>query len=277
VVVRALVIGIDSYAPASDPTEPGSGPGALDNAVSDATAMHEMLQRLPGAASTLLTDCGKAQMEQALKDFRDSAGTCKGRGMRVTAAAAAGAGGAAAAGTLGLVFFAGHGISLGNANYLLPADWRVPHANRDVHVMEEDAAEAAVPLSAVEKMLSRTAMFAGCVLLDCCRNVPDFKVLADEAARKTRGAGGGRPLLAGLAPPGKTLDDLLVIFATAMGARAEDASRADPGHSPFTSALLQTLPTPGLPLRELPERLTDAVKSDSGGAFRPASCTAMQL
>jgi hypothetical protein len=90
--VRALVIGINAYAPVTRDSRgiiaPGSGPGALDNAVADAQAVHEALSKLPGAASTLLLDCTKAKLEAALKDFRDSTGLCKERGMKVVAAVA---------------------------------------------------------------------------------------------------------------------------------------------------------------------------------------------
>jgi hypothetical protein len=102
--VRALVIGIDAYA------APPNGPGSLDNAVADATAVHKALSALPGAASTLLTDCSKTVLEQALVDFRDSTGKCKDRGMKVTAAAPAAA--EASSRVLGIVFFAGHGLQV---------------------------------------------------------------------------------------------------------------------------------------------------------------------
>jgi uncharacterized caspase-like protein len=269
VTVRALVIGINAY---KDPeydsdglVKPGSGPRALDNAVSDAKAVHDALRSLPGAASTLILDCDRVTFEQALEDFRDSTGQCKDRGMVVKAATPNTS--ASDSQVLGIIFFAGHGIALDNANYLLPADWRVPNANKSVKVIEDDAIKRCISVSAIEKMLSQTSMFAGVVLLDCCRNVPNFKGLADREAAKNRGAAGTRDMLCGLAEPvGKKLNDLLVVFATAPGSTAADQSTRMPEHSPFTAALLKTFTIPALPLRELGEKLKDEVEADTARA-----------
>ena len=132
--VRALVIGINAY---GSPV-----PGQLDNAVADARAVHEALSKLPGAASTLLTDCTKVAFEQALTDFRDGTGVCKGRGMRVDAAPAA----AAEKRTLGVVFFAGHGLQVSGRNYLVPSDFKVPARNDKLEVMLKDTARACIGL-----------------------------------------------------------------------------------------------------------------------------------
>ena len=262
--VRALVIGINAYLPATEPPKPGSGPGALDNAVADARAVHAALSSLPGAASTLLTDCTKAQMEQALRDFRDSRGVCKDRGMRVSAAAGPEA---EAVRTLGVIFFAGHGLQLSKANYLVPSDWRVPTLNEEVKVMEGDAADACLSLDTVEKTLAQTSMTAGTVLLDCCRNVPDF--LGMMQGLKSRVVGGARSLPSGMSDATPRLRDLMVMFATAPGAVALDRSSRLQDHSPFTAALLKALAVPQLRLLDLTPMLTDEVSSDSGGKQRP--------
>ena len=176
--VRALVIGINAYAQVRRDSRgiiaPGSGPGALDNAVTDAKAVHKALNAMRGGASTLILDCTKAKLEQALKDFRDSTGLCKERGMKVAAAN----NDSAAHRTLGVVFFAGHGLQLNKSNYVVPVDWVVPSANEDPKVMESDAADGCVSLESVEKMLSQTTMSAGAIFLDCCRDTPDFVAMA---------------------------------------------------------------------------------------------------
>jgi hypothetical protein len=273
--VRALVIGINKYEPprfdGRQIVEPGSGPGALENAISDARAVHESISALPGAASTLLLDCTKTELEQALKDFRDSSGACKDRGMKVTRQRDQ----KNEANTLGIVYFAGHGINLNNANYLLPVDWRVPNANKDVRVMDEDAADSCVGLDAIEKILSKTDMFAGAVILDCCRDVPNFKLLADEEAFKSRGLGrASLTMPSGMGEMSykkgeRALEHLLFMFATAAGKTARDKSTRLPNHSPFTAALLKAFSTPGLPLRQLSEMIVDEVKADSGGEQLP--------
>ena len=256
--VRALVIGINAY---GSPV-----PGALDNTVADATAVHAALSKLPGAASTLLTDCSKAAFEAALADFRDGTGVCKGRGMRANAAPAAAASAAAATErTLGVVFFAGHGLQVGGRNYLVPCDFRVPARNDKLEVMLKDTARACISLDAVEETLEDAGVFAGSVLLDCCRNVPDF--LAELGAKRTVG-GGTRALPAGMGDAKPSLADLMVTFATAPGTEARDRSSHTPAHSPFTAALLKALQTPRR-LLELNPYLTDEVAADSGGRQRP--------
>jgi hypothetical protein len=259
--VRALVIGINVYA---NPV-----PGVLDNAVADARAVHAALSALPGAASTLLTDCSKAALEAALIHFRDGTGVCKGRGMACSVAAAAAPAEAAAAKqpTLGIFFFAGHGLQVRGLNYLVPCDFRVPTKN-DLEVMLNDTARACVSLVAVEDAMKEAGVSAGAVLLDCCRNVPDFLA----ALGATRSVGGGtRALAAGMGEASPRLRDLMVTFATAPGTCALDRSTRVPRHSPFTAALLQALSGGEAPRRllELNPFLTDAVSADSGGAQRP--------
>jgi uncharacterized caspase-like protein len=249
--VRALVIGINAY---STPV-----PGKLGNAVNDARAVYAALSVLPGAAATLVTDCTRAELEQALKDFRDGVGRCEGRGMRVAAAPSA----QAASRVLGLVFFAGHGLQVGGKNYLVPSDFAVPTANAKLEVMLRDTARACVALGEVEQALEDAGMFAGAVLLDCCRNVPDF--LAELGATRSAGA---RALPMGMADCKASTENLLVAFATAPGTCALDRSSRLPDHSPFTAALLRTLEAPRR-VNDLGMYLVDEVQRDTGKRQRP--------
>ena len=251
--VRALVVGINEY---NTPV-----PGKLANAVADATAVHEALCKLPGAASTLLINCNKAQFEEALRDFRDGTGVCKGRGMSVAAATAQPA---SEERTLGLVFFAGHGLQVAGRNYLVPSDFSEPRKNAKLEPMLKDTARACVSLESIEDMLEDAEVTAGAVMLDCCRNVPDF--LAEVGAK--RGAGGARTLPAGMSTPAPRLPNLMVTFATGPGAEALDKSSRLPNHSPFTAALLKAFSAP-MRLLELNSFLTDEVVSDSAGKQLP--------
>jgi len=250
-LVRALVVGINAYC---TPV-----PGALQNAISDAKAVHAALSSLPGAVVMLVTDCGKAAFEEALTRFRDGAGACAGRGVSVKSSAAP---------VLGLVYFAGHGLQVAGRNYLVPADFRAPARNERLDVMLRDTARACVSLDDVNERLDEAGVSAGSVLLDCCRDVPDF--LAELGAVRSAGA---RALSRGMgdaAPQaGLGLKDLMVTYATAPGTQALDRSSRLPSHSPFTAALLRALELPGLTLLQLNPTLTDAVQADSGGKQRP--------
>ena len=249
--VRALVIGIDCY---SSPV-----PGKLGNAISDATAIHAALCKIPGATSTLLTDCTKAAFEAALKDFRDGTGTCQGRGMRVTVPASA-----VPEATLALLFFAGHGIQVSGRNYLVPADFRMPNRNDKLEPMLRDTERACVSLDLIEEYMDEADVKAAALWLDCCRNVPDF--LAELGAK--RSTGGTRALPAGMsaATPGTT--GVMISFAAAPGREALDRSTRVPSHSPFTAALLQVLAAPRR-LMEVAPFLTDEVVADTQGKQRP--------
>ena len=86
---RALVIGNDKYLNVSP----------LLNAREDASAIASTLTQL-GYAVSLHRDVDEKKFKQALRDFR----------------------GTLAGGEEVLFFFAGHGVQLGAANYLLPVD-----------------------------------------------------------------------------------------------------------------------------------------------------------
>jgi uncharacterized caspase-like protein len=245
------VIGINAYC--------SPVPGKLSNAVNDARAICTALGALPGAAATLITDCTRAEMEQSLKDFRDGVGRCKGRGMRVAATPSA----QAAAKVLGLVFFAGHGLQVSGKNYLVPSDFRVPTKNAKLDIMLRDTAKACVALDEVEQILEDAGMFAGAVLLDCCRNVPDF--LAELGATRSAGT---RALPTGMADCKTDTENLLVVFATAPGTCALDHSTRLPDHSPFTAALLRTFEAPRR-LNDLGMFLVDEVQRDTDRQQRP--------
>jgi uncharacterized caspase-like protein len=254
--VRALCVGVDTYnAPV---------PGKLSNCVSDATAVHKALSALPGATATLVINCTKVELEQALQDFRDNVSLAANRGMRVTAAAPASSVEVSEQ-TLGVVFFAGHGLQVSGRNYLVPADFSPPKRNDKLEPMLSDTARACVSLDLVEEVLQHSGVEAAAVWLDCCRNVPDFLAAAGAA----RSAGGGtRALPAGMESARTSLPNLMLTFATAPGDVAQDRSTRLAAHSPFTAALLKALSAP-LRLNDLNPFLTDEVVADSGGKQRP--------
>ena len=201
--------------------------------------------------------------EQALIDFRDDTGVCKGRGMRVDSALASAA--AAKPHTLGVIFYAGHGLQVSGRNFLVPADFRMPNRNDKLDPMLRDTARACVGLDLVEEVLGDAGVTAGAVLLDCCRNVPDF--LAELGAKRSFG-GGTRALPAGMGDAKPSLPDLMVTFATAPGTEALDRSSRVPTHSPFTAALLKALAMPKR-LVDLNPFLTDEVSADTDSKQRP--------
>lgn len=185
--IHALVIGNGAYATAQ-----------LPNPRNDATAIAERFRAF-GFAVTLVLDANRTQLVKALAQFGTQA-----RGADV-----------------GIVFYAGHGIQVGGANYLIPVDLDLS-GQREVSISLE-----AVSLDSIlsEHLPGRSKL----VFLDACRDNP--------LARSMAYARGGA---VGLAPV-QTASGTLISYATRDGGTAADGSGRN---SPYTSALLAHLDAP---------------------------------
>ena len=203
---------------------------ALPNAVADARAMAALLQDL-GFAVLTAYDADRTGMEQALRRFGEQAR------------------GADAA----LVFYAGHGLQAAGGNYLLPVG-----ATADEPA---DLRYEAVALALVEAELADSGAAVRMVVLDACRDNPLIDRMARGAGTLGRSTGATR----GLAPIQSTTGTLYA-YATAPGEIALDG---DGPHSPFTAALLDWLPTPGLEVGLLFRRVRAQVIEATDGAQVP--------
>ena len=136
-----------------------------------------------------------------------------------------------------LVYFAGHGIEMGGANYVIPVDAALK-TDRDVDF-------EAVP---VEKIMNAVdgAKKLRIVLLDACRNNPFSNRMRRTVATRAIGRGFAR-----VEPDA----GMLVVFAAKHGQTALDG---DGANSPFASALVERMKEPGLEVR----RLFDIVRDD---------------
>ncbi len=127
---------------------------------------------------------------------------------------------------LALFFYAGHGIQVNGENYLVPVD-----AELSTHLdLDFEALPANLVLNAMEQSTKVNLVF-----LDACRNNPFTENLARSMG--TRSSAVGR----GLAKIGSGVGSL-VSFATQPGNVALDG---DGENSPFTTALIKHLGTPG--------------------------------
>ncbi|MEZ5871666.1 MAG: caspase family protein [Nitratireductor sp.] len=127
---------------------------------------------------------------------------------------------------LALFFYAGHGLQVNGNNYMAPVEARLSNYNDlDFEMMPMD-----LVLSAMERSTKTNLIF-----LDACRDNP----LAENLARSmgTRSGSIGR----GLAKLGSGIGSLIA-FSTQPGNVALDGKGRN---SPFTSALLKHLGTPG--------------------------------
>jgi uncharacterized caspase-like protein len=136
-----------------------------------------------------------------------------------------------------VIYFAGHGLEINGVNYLIPVDARLV-ADRDVQYEAVALDQAVAAVEGAKKLRI--------VLLDACRDNPFASEMRRTSASRSIGRG-----LASVEPEAGTL----VVYAAKHGQVALDG---DGANSPFVSALVKRLETPGLEVR----RLFDYVRDD---------------
>lgn len=190
---RALVIGNDLY----------SHVPKLTNAVADAEAMAQSLERVGYQVSKYL-NVDEKRFKLALREFRSQL----------------------QGGDEVLLFFAGHGIQLGNTNYLLPIDIRGDH--------EDQIKDDAILLQKIlDDLEDRKAKFTLAVI-DACRDNP-FK-------GKGRSMGGR-----GLAPTTAATGQM-IMFSAGSGQQALDKLGDDDKEKNglFTRVFVKEMLVPGV-------------------------------
>ena len=146
-----------------------------------------------------------------------------------------------------LLFYAGHGFQIADRNYLVPVDAKLEQ--------ESDIRFETVELRDAIEVIQSNAK-AGIVLLDACRNNP----LASRIKGRTRA------MSRGLAVVETGTGELLVVYATSPGMTADDG---DGGNSPFTTALLDYIGTPGIEVQTVVKRVIGSVQKQTGGRQVP--------
>ncbi|MER8549063.1 MULTISPECIES: caspase domain-containing protein [unclassified Mesorhizobium] len=147
---------------------------------------------------------------------------------------------------MALLFYAGHGVQVNGTNYMAPVDARLSTYN--------DLDFEAVPMDLVLSAMERTTK-VNLVFLDACRDSPFSQNLGRSMG--TRSGSVGR----GLAKLGTGVGSLIA-FATQPGNVALDGEGRN---SPFTSALLKNLGTPGQDIsRDLINVRRDVLEATDG-------------
>jgi uncharacterized caspase-like protein len=150
---------------------------------------------------------------------------------------------------MAVVYYAGHGIEVDGVNYLIPADAKL--------LSDFDVEDEAVPLDRILQAIN-PARRLRLVILDACRDNPFY--------RKMKRSTGTRSVGRGLARVEPTTADTLIAFAAKAGAVASDG---DGAHSPFATALLNHIVTPGLDLRLAFGRVRDEVLKSTARRQEP--------
>src|ERR1700754_4380940 len=148
-----------------------------------------------------------------------------------------------------VVYDAGHGIEADGVNYLIPADARL--------LSDFDVEDEAIPLDRVLQAIS-PAKRLRLVILDACRDSPFSEKMKRSVVTRAIGRG-----LAKIEP---STPDTLIAFAAKAGAVASDGSGV---HSPFSTALLKHIATPGLDLRLVFGRVRGEVLKTTYGRQEP--------
>ncbi len=225
----ALVIGEDAY-------ERLPADRQLRNAVNDARAVKDALEQL-GFAVTLKENLRRADLVDALSDFSARLGKDD----------------------IAFFFYAGHGVALNGANYLLPTDIAPPRgAGRDEEARLEEARliDSALAESRIIERIKGAGARVAVVVLDACRDNP----FAQPGLRRT--IGGSR----GLAEPPQA-EGIMSIYSAGVGQSAWDSlNEADSAkNSLFTRVFVEVLKTPGLDLqgvaRETRRRVSQLARS----------------
>ena len=211
----ALVVGNGAYTEDNIP--------ALANPVNDATLMAKTLEKA-GFDVRLVTDADQGEMKASIKAF----------GEKLVQAGAD---------SVGLFYYAGHGVEVRGQNYLIPIGAEI---GREVEFRTD-----AVPAEWVLAWMDAAGNRLNMVILDACRNNPY------GGTRR----GGSRGLAQMDAPSGS-----LIAYAAAPGQAAVDGEGEN---SPYTAALASALVEPGVKLEDVFKRVRVAVEAETNSEQTP--------
>ncbi|MEH2586627.1 putative caspase-like protein [Bradyrhizobium sp. AZCC 1721] len=179
----------------------------LTNPVNDSSKIAATLKDAGFDVVDSRRDLPAAETRRALRDFADRARDAD----------------------IAVVYYAGHGIEVDGANYLIPVDARL---ERDTDIYDEGLSLDRI-LIAIEP-----AKKLRLVILDACRDNPFARTMKRTIASRAIGQG--------LAKVEPTSPNVLIAYSAKAGSTAADG---DGKNSPFTSALSNHLTKPGLDVR----------------------------
>ena len=213
----ALVLGNSAY----------KNVAPLTNPVNDSARIASTLKDAGFDVVDSRRDLPAAETRRALRDFADRARDAD----------------------IAVVYYAGHGIEVDGANYLIPVDARL---ERDTDIYDEGLSLDRI-LIAIEP-----AKKLRLVILDACRDNPFSRTMKRTVASRAIGQG--------LAKVEPTSPNVLIAYSAKAGSTAADG---DGQNSPFTSALSHHLTKPGLDVRRAFGFVRDEVLKTTGNKQEP--------
>jgi tetratricopeptide (TPR) repeat protein len=202
----ALVIGNSAYENAN----------SLPNPARDASAVAAALKGL-GFDVLEGQDLNLAGMQGKLKDFAQKASEAD----------------------VALFYYAGHGMQVGDKNYLIPTDAKLKQATAVDFELVDVNKSVVQYLGGDER--------TGIIILDSCRDNPLSRSFSRSFGKTRSGL-----VQQGMAPMSADDGGLIIAFATAPGDVAEDGAGEN---SPFTTALIKHIATPGIELEQMMKRV----------------------
>ncbi len=213
----ALVIGMSNYQQVPK----------LANPARDAEAMTSLFKKAGFDVVENKRDLGIVDLRRAIRDFSEASRDAD----------------------VSVIYYAGHGMEVDGANYLVPVDARLSN--------DFDVEDETVSLDRVLRALDPVRHLR-LVILDACRDNPFSKTMKRTVASRSIGRG-----LAKFEP---TMSNTLVAYAAKAGAVADDG---DGQNSPFATALVKYIAEPGLDLRLAFGRVRDDVMKSTGNRQEP--------
>jgi uncharacterized caspase-like protein len=199
----------------------------LPNPVNDSARIASTLKGAGFDVVDSRHDLPAAETRRALRDFADRARDAD----------------------IAVVYYAGHGIEVDGANYLIPVDAKL---ERDTDVYDE-------ALSLERVMIAiEPAKKLRLVILDACRDNPFARTMKRTVASRAIGKG--------LAKVEPTSPNVLIAYSAKAGSTAADG---DGKNSPFTTALANHIATPGLDVRRAFGYVRDEVLKSTGNKQEP--------
>ncbi|WP_431556305.1 caspase family protein [Methyloceanibacter sp.] len=231
----ALVIGNSAY----------KAVPALTNPQHDAEAVAGALRKVGFDVVSVSSDATREQLIEALRQFADEAEKSD----------------------WAMVYYAGHGIEVGGTNYLIPVDAKLA-TDRDVQLEAVSIDQVLIGVEGAKKLKL--------IVMDACRDNPFIPQMRRTVSPQlTMGiqaadASGGTP--AGTRSVGRGLAEvkpqgaMLVVFAAKHGQLALDGESAN---SPFATAFVQRVGTPGVEINKLIRLVRDDVMEATAGRQEP--------
>jgi uncharacterized caspase-like protein len=153
--------------------------------------------------------------------------------------------------TVGLFYYAGHGVQANGENYLIPVDADIKS--------DAELEAAAYPAGRILRAMKDAQNDMNIVILDACRDNP--------LPKTTRGIERG---LARMDAPSGTF----IAYAAGPGQSAHDG--AEGANGVFTGQLVKAMALPGVPLEQMFKRVIAGVRADTHGEQQPWSEASLQ-